>query len=165
MEFQVKNLRIGLGTDLHKLEDNGKDLLLGGVYVKHPKALGPKAHSDGDVLLHALIDAILGASGKDDIGSHFPDTDEMFLNCSSEILLQKTLETCRISLINVDVTIHCDLPKIDPYRKMIRENVSNLLGLPRELVNVKAKTFEKLPVFGKGNEAIFVLVSILGVKI
>jgi len=134
-------MAIGHGWDIHRLVP-GRKFLLGGVEIPHPT--GPLGHSDGDVLLHAVIDAILGASGQGDIGSHFPDTEEAIKGISSRKMLAKVLELLRNrwKIVNIDVTVITEAPKISPHREAIRARVAELTGCSH--VNIKAKTKEGL---------------------
>lgn len=134
-------MRIGQGFDLHKLGEN-RDLIIGG--VKIPSNKGEIAHSDGDVLIHAIIDAILGASGSSDIGTHFPDTDPKYKNISSEDLLIETLNMFPVEIINIDCTIILQTPKLKDYITIIRENLAVLMGIDKNRITVKAKTSEKI---------------------
>ena len=134
-------MAIGHGWDIHKLVP-GRKFLLGGVEIPHPT--GPLGHSDGDVLLHAVIDALLGAAGLGDIGRHFPDTDPALKGISSEAMLAKVLEMLRgkWTIGNIDVTVIAEAPKIAPHRDAIRARVATLTGCGQ--VNIKAKTMEGL---------------------
>lgn len=134
-------MAIGHGWDVHKLVP-GRKFLLGGVEIPHPT--GPLGHSDGDVLLHAVIDAFLGAAGLGDIGRHFPDTDPALQGISSDAMLAKVLEMLRgkWTIVNVDVTVIAEAPKISPHRDAIRSRVAALTGCGQ--VNIKAKTYEGL---------------------
>jgi len=134
-------MAIGHGWDIHKLVA-GRKFLLGGVEIPHPT--GPLGHSDGDVLLHAVIDALLGAAGQGDIGRHFPDTDPALKGISSEKMLAKVLELLRgrWTIVNIDVTVIAEAPKISPHRDAIRARVAALTGCGQ--VNIKAKTMEGL---------------------
>jgi 2-C-methyl-D-erythritol 2,4-cyclodiphosphate synthase len=157
-----ETLRVGLGTDLHRLEA-GLPLMLGGVRIEHDK--GCVAHSDGDVLLHALIDALLGATALGDIGQYFPPSDPQWHNACSARMLEETCQRIRqhhpdFSIINVDMTVHTQRPKLLPYRTAICQRVGDLLQLPSERVSFKAKTGEGLPPIGT-EEAIEALVSVL----
>jgi 2-C-methyl-D-erythritol 2,4-cyclodiphosphate synthase len=137
-------MAIGFGYDLHRLVP-GRKLLLGGVEIPHETGL--LGHSDGDVLLHAVIDALLGAAGKGDIGGLFPDTDPSIKGISSERMLAEALElTAGWAIENVDVTVVAEAPKLAPHRERIRAKVSALLG--GAPVNVKAKTNEGLGYLG-----------------
>lgn len=142
--------RIGQGIDFHQLAE-GRDLWLGGIYIPHTK--GCVAHSDGDVLIHALCDALLGALGLGDIGKHFPDTDAVYKNIDSKLLLQKayTLVQARgYKLVNADTTLLLQAPKIKPYIAQMQEAMSGILGVAPEDVSVKATTTEELSFIGRG---------------
>ncbi len=137
-------LRIGNGYDVHRLVE-GRKLVLGGVEIPHDK--GVLGHSDGDVLLHAITDAIIGALGLGDIGLHFPDTDEKFKNIDSAILLKKINETMlekKFKIVNLDSTVVIQKPKLRPYIDEIKKNIASILNVDAEIINVKAKTEEKL---------------------
>jgi 2-C-methyl-D-erythritol 2,4-cyclodiphosphate synthase len=136
---------VGFGYDLHRLA-SGRRLLLGGVEIPHEKGL--LGHSDGDVLLHAVTDAVLGAAGLGDIGGLFPDTDPAHQDLDSAVMLRKAMDLIRGSFVveNVDVTVVAEAPKLAPHREAIRERVSALLG--GAPVNVKAKTNEGLGYLG-----------------
>ncbi len=134
--------RIGLGWDLHRLEA-GKDCVLGGVTI--PCQVGPVGHSDADVLLHALCDALLGAAGLDDLGTLFPDTDSKWKGAPSTRFLEESLrllEDKGLRPLSVDAVLHCDRPKIQTHRPAIRKQLSTLLSLPLSRVNLKGKTLE-----------------------
>jgi 2-C-methyl-D-erythritol 2,4-cyclodiphosphate synthase len=138
-------MRVGIGYDLHKLVE-GRDLFLGGIKLSFTKGLA--GHSDADVLLHAVCDALLGACGCMDIGVHFPDTDSQFKGISGADLTRRVLaiinknRKMKVNIINLDTVIICDKPNISQYRKKITENVAGLLGIAVERVSVKAKTTE-----------------------
>ncbi len=152
--------RIGQGYDIHRLIPE-KPMMVGGVRIESP--VGSEAHSDGDVLLHSLIDALLGACGLGDIGDHFPPTDEQYKNISSTVLLQKVLPLiaqAAYTVGNLDATIFLEKPKLGPYKQQIRENLANLLNLSLDCVSVKAKTAEKFPPVGT-QEAIAASVTLL----
>jgi 2-C-methyl-D-erythritol 2,4-cyclodiphosphate synthase len=143
------NLRIGQGIDFHRLED-GRELWLGGVSV--PSDKGCVAHSDGDVLIHSICDALLGASGLRDIGYHFPDTSHEFKNIDSKILLKRTLELIRkkgFTVINVDSTICLEKPKLSQYIPGMITAMAGILEIPVENISVKATTTEKLGFTGR----------------
>ena len=142
--------RIGEGWDTHALVP-GRKLILGGVEVPH--TLGLLGHSDADVLLHAIIDALLGAAGLGDIGHHFPDTDARFKGADSIVLLRETgrlLAERGHRIGNIDSTIVAQAPKLAPHIPAMRLRIAEALGLPQEQVNVKAKTAEKLGPVGQG---------------
>ena len=137
-------LRIGNGYDVHRLVE-GRKLILGGVEIPHTK--GVLGHSDGDVLLHAITDAIIGALGLGDIGLHFPDNDEDLKGIDSSILLKKINEMMKdkkYEIVNIDSVIVMQKPKLRPYIDEIERNIAKILNIDSELVNVKAKTEEKL---------------------
>ena len=143
-------MRIGHGYDVHKLVE-GRDLILGGVKIEYH--LGLLGHSDADVLLHAVSDALLGAAGLGDIGKHFPDTDPQYKGADSlkllQIVAQKVAEKgYRVS--NVDVTMIAQAPKLRPHIPQMEENIANALGIDRDRVNVKATTEEHLGFTGEG---------------
>jgi 2-C-methyl-D-erythritol 2,4-cyclodiphosphate synthase len=138
-------MAIGHGWDVHKLVP-GRKFLLGGVEIPH--STGPLGHSDGDVLLHSVIDALLGASGQGDIGRLFPDTDPSIKGISSETMLAKVLDLLRgkWAIVNIDVTVVAEAPRISPHRDAIRSRVAALTGCGQ--VNIKAKTNEGLGYVG-----------------
>lgn len=137
-------MRIGTGYDLHRLEP-GHKLILGGVTVPHE--LGTAAHSDGDVLLHAIIDAMLGALALGDIGTHFPDTDAAYRGADSMDLLaatNKLIHGAEFRIVNIDSTVVLQRPKLRPYLLMMRQRIAECLDLHTEAVSVKAKTKEQV---------------------
>lgn len=143
-------IRSGIGYDIHRIE-TGTGLFLGGVIVSDRlKFVG---HSDGDLLIHALIDSLLGAIGEKDIGELFPDTDNRYKNIKSTVLLEKTveiLEKKKFEIINIDAVLIAETPKISPFKEKIRNNVASILGIAVEDFNVKAKTKEKTGAVGRG---------------
>ncbi len=144
------NIRIGEGWDVHALVP-GRKLILGGVEIPHTAGL--LGHSDADVLLHAITDAVLGAAGLGDIGRHFPGTDAQFKGADSSVLLAEAMRRVRAQgweLVNVDSTIVAQAPKLAPYMAAINASVAKALGVQAEQVNVKAKTAEKLGPVGMG---------------
>jgi len=144
------NIRIGEGWDVHALVP-GRPLILGGVKIPHTAGL--LGHSDADVLLHAVTDAVLGAAGLGDIGRHFPDTDAQFKGADSSVLLQEAMRRVRAQgweLVNVDSTIVAQAPKLAPHMAAINAGVAQALGVALDQVNVKAKTAEKLGPVGMG---------------
>lgn len=156
----MQAFRIGQGYDIHRLIPD-VPLMLGGIWIEAP--FGSEAHSDGDVLLHALIDALLGACGLGDIGDHFPPSDEQYKNIASAILLEKTLPLIAekgYRCGNIDATVFLEKPKLYPYKQQIRENLARLLNLPLDCVSLKAKTAEKFPPVGT-SEAIAAGVTVL----
>ena len=142
-------MRIGQGYDVHKLVE-GRDLILCGVKVPHEKGL--LGHSDADVALHALADALLGAAALGDIGRHFPDSDEKYKGISSMILLEEVvnkIEEKGFGIENVDVTIICQRPKLLNYIPQMRKNLEKVLKISEDCINVKATTTEKLGFEGR----------------
>lgn len=143
------NIRIGQGIDFHRLE-KGLNLWLGGVLI--PSEKGCVAHSDGDVLLHAICDALLGAAGLKDIGYHFPDTNQEYKNIDSKILLDKTFNLIKergYRVINIDSTICLEKPKIAPFSEEMRNIISAIVETEPENVAIKATTTEKLGFTGR----------------
>jgi len=137
-------MRIGMGYDVHKLVE-GRDLIVGGVNIPHDKGL--LGHSDADVLVHAIMDAILGAAALGDIGKHFPDTDEQYKGISSIKLLEKVgelLDETTYTISNIDATIIAQAPKMRPYIEQMEENVAKALGIEKDQINIKATTEEGL---------------------
>ena len=144
------NIRIGEGWDVHALVP-GRKLILGGVEIPHTSGL--LGHSDADVLLHAITDAVLGAAGLGDIGRHFPDTDAQFKGADSAALLTEAMRRARAQgweLVNIDSTIVAQAPKLAPHMPAILNSVARALGVQPDQVNVKAKTAEKLGPVGQG---------------
>ena len=142
--------RVGTGFDVHALVEN-RDLILAGVRVPYEKGL--LGHSDADVALHALMDALLGAAGKGDIGKHFPDTDDKYEGADSRRLLRVVVEMLQKDgwrVNNVDVTIIAQRPKLAPFIATMRELVASDLGITEDAVNIKATTTEKLGFTGRG---------------
>lgn len=148
-------MRIGTGYDLHRLEE-GRSLILAGVSIPFDK--GPAGHSDGDVLAHAVIDALLGAAALGNIGHHFPDTDPHYKDIDSMSLLARTvtiITEAGYAIHNIDSTVIAQAPKLNPYIEAMRENLATCLEIPIESVSVKAKTNELVGPEGRG-EAISV---------
>jgi 2-C-methyl-D-erythritol 2,4-cyclodiphosphate synthase len=143
-------LRIGSGHDKHRLEA-GRPLWLGGVRIPHDRGLA--GHSDADVVLHALTDALLGAAGLGDIGEHYPDSDPRWQGAQSSRFLTETrlrLDAAGWRVVNVDVTIFAQEPKLAPHKEAIRRRVAELVGADLSAVNVKAKTGENIGSIGRG---------------
>ena len=143
-------MRIGLGFDLHRLEE-GRPCILGGVELPHPS--GPAGHSDGDAVLHALVDAVTGAAGLDDVGTLFPDDDERWKGADSAELLRAAVELAReagFSVLNVDVVIATEGPRIGPHRAAMRARMADLLGVSADAVNVKGKSLEGMGALAGG---------------
>ncbi len=154
-------MRIGHGYDSHVFTDAAKPLVLGGVSI--PGAPGLKAHSDGDVLIHAVIDALFGAAALGDIGSHFPDTDDRWQGADSAKLLASAMAEVRAAghaLGNLDVTVVCERPKIRPHVAAIRARLAEILGASVGQISVKGKTNEKMDDVGAG-KGIVVYASVL----
>lgn len=142
-------MRVGIGYDVHKLVENRK-LILGGVEIPH--TLGLLGHSDADVLLHAIMDALLGAAALGDIGKHFPDTDEQYKGISSIRLLEHVrdlIEKEGYLIENIDATVIAQKPKLRPYIDKMQENIANALKIDKNQVNVKATTEERLGFTGR----------------
>ncbi|WP_370261170.1 2-C-methyl-D-erythritol 2,4-cyclodiphosphate synthase [Limnobacter sp.] len=145
----LHTLRIGQGYDVHRLVE-GRKLILGGVHIDSP--VGLLGHSDADALLHAITDAVLGACAMGDIGTHFSDTDPAFEGADSGQLLLEVLGRARAAgyeLINVDTTVICQSPKLAPHMEALHASLVSLCKLPRDCVNIKAKTNEKLGYLGR----------------
>jgi 2-C-methyl-D-erythritol 2,4-cyclodiphosphate synthase len=143
-------MRIGLGYDNHRLV-RGRPLVLGGLTI--PSPVGPEAHSDGDVLIHALVDALLGAIGAGDIGTHFPDTDPRWKGASSVDLLRRAvamLADAGLQVGNVDVTVILERPKIKDHVDAMRASVAGTLGIDVSRVSIKGKTNEGVDAVGRG---------------
>ncbi|MBQ9446583.1 MAG: 2-C-methyl-D-erythritol 2,4-cyclodiphosphate synthase [Victivallales bacterium] len=158
------DLRIGQGYDIHRLAE-GRELWLGGVRV--PSLIGLVGHSDADALLHAIIDAVLGALALGDIGGWFPDTDETWRGAVSKMLLRRVLEDERVAawrLINLDCTIIAERPKLMAYKEAIRSSLAVLFGCDITCVSVKAKTHEKLDSLGAGEALSAIAVVLLEKK-
>lgn len=154
------DIRTGQGIDFHRLK-KGLKLYLGGILI--PSEKGCVAHSDGDVLLHAICDAILGAAGMGDIGHHFPDTSPGYRNIDSKILLRKTFEMVKergFSIKNIDSTVCLEKPKIAPYISEMRSVIAGILDTRPEYISVKATTTEEMGFTGRG-EGIMALASVL----
>jgi 2-C-methyl-D-erythritol 2,4-cyclodiphosphate synthase len=155
------NLRTGQGIDFHRLE-NGIDLWLGGILI--PSEKGCKAHSDGDVLLHAICDAMLGAAGLGDIGHYFPDTNPEFKGIDSKILLKRTLELIKekgFSLVNIDSTVCLEKPKIAGFIPEMRNVISIVLETAPDNISIKATTAERLGFIGSEEGILAIAVVLL----
>jgi len=145
----MHKVRVGLGYDVHKLVE-GRDLIIGGVNI--PYKTGLLGHSDADVLVHAIMDALLGAASLGDIGKHFPDTNEEFNGISSLHLLEKVavlLKNHEYTIGNIDATIIAEKPKMESYIAFMEENISRVLNVDIKAINIKATTTEKLGFVGK----------------
>ena len=157
------NIRVGQGYDVHQLIE-GRDLILGGVNIPFEKGL--LGHSDADALLHAITDALLGAAGLGDIGSHFPDTAAEFKDADSRVLLREAYQSVQElgwKVVNVDTTVIAQKPKLAPHIPAMRANIAADLGLPENCVNIKGKTNEKLGYLGR-MEAIEAQAAVLLIK-
>lgn len=157
------NIRVGQGYDVHQLVE-GRDLILGGVNIPFEKGL--LGHSDADALLHAITDALLGAAGLGDIGSHFPDTAAEFKDADSRVLLREAYQSVQAlgwKVVNVDTTVIAQKPKLAPHIPAMRANIASDLGLPENCVNIKGKTNEKLGYLGR-IEAIEAQAAVLLIK-
>ena len=155
-------MRIGIGYDVHRLVE-GRKLVLGGTEIPFTKGL--LGHSDADVLIHAVCDALLGAAGSGDIGEHFPDTDPQFEGISSMALLQsvhKIIQAKGFSVINVDTTILAEMPKLKPYLESMQKNIAGTLGVTQPSVNIKATTTEGLGIIGRGEGMAALSVALIG---
>lgn len=143
------NIRVGLGYDVHKLEE-GLPFAIGGITIPHHK--GTLGHSDGDVLIHAICDALLGAANKNDIGYHFPDTDNTYKGIDSKILLKKTIEIIRESkykIGNIDATVSLQKPKLKNHIPEMKKVLANTCQISEEDISIKATTTEKLGFEGR----------------
>ena len=152
--------RIGTGIDFHQLAE-GRELWIGGVHIPHTK--GAVGHSDADVLLHAICDALLGALSLGDIGKHFPDTDASLKNVDSKILLAKTyklVQSKEYKVVNVDSTICLEVPKIMPYADDMRKVIATMLEIEMEDISIKATTTEKMGFAGR-QEGLFANATVL----
>ncbi len=149
-QLQIRNYRVGIGNDLHRLAP-GRRLVLGGVRIPFEK--GPVGHSDGDALAHAICDALLGAAALGDMGHYFPDTSPRWRNASSLLFLRqvrKLLDQAGYAIVNVDSTVGLQRPKLAPYIPRIRKKLAAPLGIRPSQVSVKAKTGERLDAVGRG---------------
>jgi len=158
LEKPNSNAFVGNGIDIHQFEQN-KQMVLGGVKIDSP--VGFKAHSDGDVLIHSVIDALLGACGGGDIGEFFPDTDPKYKGADSKELLQfivKFITNVGYEIVNIDLTILAEIPKINPHKKTIKTTMANLLNIEKQKINIKATTAEKMSFVGR-EEGVVVLSS------
>jgi len=142
--------RSGIGYDLHRLAE-GRKLILGGIELVFPK--GPVGHSDGDALVHAMCDALLGAAGLGDIGTHFPDTDPKWKDARSLLFLEHIrglLAQRRFTIIHIDATVITENPKLGPHFPAMRETLAKSLGIASSMINLKAKTNESVDAIGRG---------------
>jgi len=142
-------MRVGFGFDVHKLE-HGKDFWLGGVKIDHSK--GAVGHSDADVMIHAICDALLGAANLGDIGIHFPDTSTEFKNIDSKVLLKRVVQLLsekKYSISNIDITLCLQQPKIKDHIPAMKKTLCNVIQIPEEEISIKATTTEKLGYVGR----------------
>ena len=154
-------MRVGIGYDIHRLE-TGRRLVLGGVELAHPAGL--VGHSDADVVLHAVADALLGAAGLPDIGELFPDTDPAYQGADSRRLLTEVLARVHawgLAVNNLDVIVHAEVPQLGPYKRQIAESVAKLAGVRTEDVSIKAKTNEGLGAIGRQEAIACTVVALL----
>lgn len=145
----MSNFRIGHGYDVHKLEE-GKKFIIGGIEIDHDK--GAVGHSDADVVIHVICDALLGALSLGDIGKHFPDTDDIYKGINSKILLKKVMKLVKeekYQISNVDVTILLQKPKLRNYIDLMRDTLSNIMEINKSQISVKATTTEGLGFVGR----------------
>jgi len=143
-------MRVGIGEDLHRVDD-GRTLVLGGVIIEEGPGLS--GHSDADVLFHAITDAVLGAAALGDIGHYFPPSDPRYAHADSADFLRKALELARDDgweVVNIDSTVRAERPKLAPYIQHIRERIAQVVGIASETVSVKAKSGEGLDAVGRG---------------
>ena len=146
----MKSIRVGQGVDIHQLVE-GRKMILGGVHIPHEK--GPLGHSDADVLIHAICDALLGAAALGDIGYHFPDTSSEFKDIDSGILLKQVCELLSSKgwkIGNIDSTLILERPKIKPHIPAMQERLSALMGIEMDAISIKATTNEKMGYVGRG---------------
>ena len=146
----ITDIRVGLGHDIHVFAEN-RQLWLGGVKIDYEKGL--ISHSDADVLLHAIMDAMLGALALGDIGQHFPDTDPKYKGISSMKLLTHVVELTKSKgyrVGNLDCMIHCERPKLSPHKALMAKNLSEALGIGEDRISIKAGTNEKMDSVGEG---------------
>lgn len=143
-------MRVGIGYDVHKLVE-GRKLIIGGVEIPFEKGL--LGHSDADVLIHAIMDSILGALGLGDIGKHFPDTDQQYKDVSSLVLLERVYQLMKArnyTIGNIDAVVAAQRPKLSPYIDAMKEKIANVLNVSKEKINIKATTTETLGFEGRG---------------
>ena len=146
MKKSSPKFRIGNGYDIHRLS-RGRNLIIGGIKLTHPEDLGLDGHSDADVLIHSIMDALLGALSLGDIGKYFPPSDEKWKNANSLFLLSKVIELIRNEgweVNNIDSVIVAERPKIMPHIKLMKNNISKILNIDENLIGIKAPTNEKL---------------------
>jgi 2-C-methyl-D-erythritol 2,4-cyclodiphosphate synthase len=164
IEFPKAEYRVGIGTDIHPIVE-GRRLMLGGVYIPYPAGLA--GHSDGDVALHAIVDALLGAAGMGDIGTLFPDNDAQWKDVDSKVFvyaMRERLDQREWEVVNVDLTIHAEAPRLGPIKGQIRRCIAGLLGMDFSSVNVKAKTNEGFGDIGAGEAMAATAIALLRKK-
>jgi len=164
IEHPKAEYRSGIGTDIHRLVE-GRKLMLGGIYVPYPAGLA--GHSDGDVALHAVIDALLGAGGMGDIGTLFPDTDSKWKDADSKelvLIVKEQLEEKKWEVVNIDLIIHAQQPRLEPVKGQIKRCIAGLLEIDFTAVNVKAKTTEMLGDVGAGEAIAATAIALLRKK-
>jgi 2-C-methyl-D-erythritol 2,4-cyclodiphosphate synthase len=165
IEPEPVEFRVGIGTDIHKLVEDRK-LMLGGVQV--PFNMGLLGHSDGDAVLHAVVDALLGAAGMGDIGTLFPDTDPQYKDADSKgflLTVKEKLTEKKWEIINVDITINAEQPRLEPVKGQIKRVIAGLLGIDFGAVNVKAKSNNGLGETGEGTAIAATAVALIRKKI
>ena len=144
-------IRIGNGFDFHRLEKSPKPLILCGLEINSEFSI--IAHSDGDIIIHTVVDAILGSINAGDIGTLFPDSDPKWKNTSSTIFLKealKIMEAKKLKISNIDITVICEFPKIKPLRNVLIKNLAKIMEIEEDLVSIKATTTEKMGFLGRG---------------
>jgi 2-C-methyl-D-erythritol 2,4-cyclodiphosphate synthase len=147
------NIRVGFGFDVHRLKE-GRPCIIGGVEI--PNHFGPDGHSDADVLIHAICDALLGAAGLRDIGFHFPDTDASFKSIDSKVLLKRVVSLLKekgYSIGNIDSTLVMEQPRINPHVDAMKQVLSTVIGIAEDAIAIKATTNEKMGFIGRGEGA------------
>jgi len=165
IEEEPIEFRAGIGTDIHRLVE-GRKLMLGGVQVPFP--MGLLGHSDGDAVLHAVMDALLGAAGMGDIGTLFPDTDPQWKDADSKgmlLMVKDRLTEKKWVVMNVDVTVHAEKPRLEQFKGQMKRCIAELLGIDFNAVNVKAKTNEGLGEIGEGMAIAATAVALLRKKV
>ena len=157
--------RIGQGIDFHRLEE-GRELWLGGIHIVSSK--GCVAHSDGDVLIHAICDALLGAAGLNDIGTHFPDTSDEYKGIDSKVLLKRTVKMVTekgYRIVNIDTTVCLEAPKLASYISAMRKTLADIAGILPDAIAVKATTTEKMGFTGRGEGVVAMAVCLIADRI
>ncbi|MCX5636710.1 MAG: 2-C-methyl-D-erythritol 2,4-cyclodiphosphate synthase [Planctomycetota bacterium] len=164
IEERNDEYRIGIGTDIHRVVE-GRRMMLGGVYIPYPAGLA--GHSDGDAGLHAVIDALLGASGMGDIGALFPDTDPRWKDADSKeflLIVKEKLEEKKWEVVNIDLIIHAEEPRLEQFKGQMKRVIAGILGIDFTAVNVKAKTNEGLGDIGTGQAIAATAIALLKKK-